>query len=86
MNIIFTPTAWHHYIEWQNEDRKMIKRINDLIKSIDRDGLLQGIGKPEVLKYRKMYSRRITDEHRLTYNMDENQNLIIYSCRFHYDE
>ena len=86
MNIVFTSTAWKQYTEWQNEDKKIVKRINELIKSIDRDGLLQGIGKPESLKYRKMCSRRITDEHRLTYNMDANQNLIIYSCKFHYEE
>ena len=86
MNIVFTPTAWAQYTEWQKEDKKVVKRINDLLKSIDRDGLLNGIGKPEVLKYRKMCSRRITDEHRLTYNFDENRNLIIYSCKYHYEE
>lgn len=86
MNIVFTPTAWKHYTEWQKEDKKIVKRINELIKSIERDGPLRGIGKPEPLKYRKMCSRRITDEHRLTYNMDTNQNLIIYSCKFHYEE
>lgn len=66
--------------------KKIVKRINELIKSIDRDGLLEGIGKPEPLKYRKVCSRRITDEHRLTYNFDSNQNLIIYSCKFHYED
>ena len=86
MNIVFTPTAWAQYTEWQREDKKVVKRINDLLKSIDRDGLLDGIGKPEVLKYRKMCSRRITDEHRLTYNMDGNNNLIVYSCKFHYED
>ena len=86
MNIVFTPTAWQQYTEWQKEDKKIVKRINDLIKSIDRDGILQGIGNPEPLKHRKMCSRRITDEHRLTYNMDMNQNLIIYSCKFHYED
>lgn len=86
MNIIFTPTAWQQYTQWQIEDKKIIKRINELIKSIDRDGLLQGIGKPEPLKYRKVCSRRITDEHRLTYNFDDNGNLVIYSCKFHYEE
>lgn len=53
MNIIFTPTAWEQYTEWQREDKKIVKRINELIKSIDREGLAQGIGKPEPLKYRK---------------------------------
>ena len=86
MNVVFTSTAWQQYTEWQTEDRKMVKRINDLIKDIDRNGLLRGIGKPEPLKYRKMCSRRITDEHRLTYNFDENRNLIIYSCKYHYEE
>lgn len=86
MNVVFTSTAWQQYTEWQKEDRKMIKRINDLIKDIDRNGLLRGIGKPEPLKYRKLCSRRITDEHRLTYNFDENRNLIIYSCKYHYEE
>lgn len=85
MNIVFTPTAWKQYTEWQIQDKKVIKRINELIKDIDRNWLLKGIGKPEPLKYRKMFSRRITDEHRLTYNIDSNQNLIIYSCKYHYE-
>ncbi len=86
MNIIFTPTAWEQYLEWQSEDRKVLKRINELVKSIERDGLLSGIGKPEILKYRKACSRRITDEHRLVYSFDSFQNLIIFSCRNHYEE
>lgn len=86
MNAVFTSTAWKQYTDWVQEDKKMLKRINDLIKDIDRNGLLKGKGKPEPLKYRKACSRRITDEHRLVYNMDSNQNLIIYSCRYHYEE
>ena len=86
MNVIFTSTAWQQYTGWFVDDKKLVKRINELIKSIDRDGLLAGIGKPEALKYRKAYSRRINDEHRLVYNMDDNQNLIIYSCKYHYEE
>lgn len=80
MNIVFTPTAWEQYTEWQREDKKMVKRINELIKDIDRNGLLTGIGKPEPLKHRKACSRRITDEHRLIYYMDNIQNLIIAFC------
>ena len=57
MNIIFTPTAWKQYTEWFSEDKKMIKRINELIKDIDRNGLMNGIGKPEPLKHRKACSR-----------------------------
>lgn len=86
MNVIFTPTAWKQYTDLQKEDKKVIKRINDLIKDINRNGLLSGIGKPELLKHRKACSRRITDEHRLTYNFDSNQNLIIYSCKYHYED
>lgn len=86
MNIIFTPTAWEQYLEWQSEDRKVLKRINELVKSIERDGPLCGIGKPEILKFRKACSRRITDEHRLVYSFDSFQNLIIFSCRNHYEE
>ena len=76
MNIIFTHTAWEQYTAWQSEDKKIVKRIN---------GLLNGIGKPEPLKHRKACSRRINDEHRLIYNMDDNQNLIIYACKYHYE-
>lgn len=86
MNVVFTPTAWEQYNSWLQEDKKMLKRINDLVKDIDRNGLLKGKGKPEPLKHRKACSRRITDEHRLVYNMDSNQNLIIYSCKYHYEE
>lgn len=86
MNIIFSPTAWTQYTQWQTEDKKIIKRINELIKSIQRDGILKGLGKPEPLKFRKACSRRITDEHRLIYNLDTNNNIIIYSCYGHYEE
>lgn len=86
MNIIFSSTAWTQYTEWQTEDKKIIKRINELIKSVQRDGILKGLGKPEPLKYRKACSRRIIDEHRLVYNLDINNNIIIYSCRGHYEE
>ena len=86
MNLIFTSTAWEQYTEWQQTDKSMVKQINKLIKDIDRNGLLKGFGKPEPLKYRKMCSRRITEEHRLTYNFDQNKNLIIYSCKGHYED
>ena len=59
MNLIFTPTAWEQYTEWQQTDKSMVKQINKLIKDIERNGLLKGLGKPEPLKYRKMCSRRI---------------------------
>ncbi len=86
MNIIFSSTAWRQYTDWQAQDKRLVRRINELIKDIDRNGALKGIGKPELLKYRKACSRRITDEHRLVYNIDTNGNLIIYACRGHYEE
>ena len=51
--VIFTETGFKQYLEWQSIDRKIVKKINDLIKSIERDGLLKGIGKPEALKNKK---------------------------------
>ena len=60
MNIVFTPTAWEQYTDWQREDKKMVKRINELIKDIDHNGLLNGIGKPEPLKHRKAFGYHIS--------------------------
>lgn len=86
MNIIFTSTAWEQYTDWQLFDKKIIKKINSLIKDISRNGLAEGEGKPEPLKYRKAWSRRITQEHRLVYNFDINNNLVILACKGHYQE
>ena len=80
----FAPDAWQQYVEWQTVDKTRSKKINDLIKDIDRNGLSTGIGKPERLKYIDAWSRRITQEHRLVYNLDENQNIVILSCKSHY--
>ncbi len=86
MNVIFTPIAWEQYTEWFLTDKKKIKRINELIRSIKQDGLLRGLGKPEALKHIKACSRHINDEHRLVYNFDSNKNLIIYACKYHYED
>lgn len=85
MNILFTETGWEQYTEWQ--DRKIIKRINQLLKSINRDGALQGIGKPELLKYNKsgLYSRRIDEANRLVYEI-RNDQIIVKSCKGHYED
>lgn len=85
MNIIFSQTAWSQYTDWQMTDKSIIKKINQLIKDIQRNGLSEGIGKPEPLKYRKAWSRRINHEHRLVYNFDENQNLLVIACKGHYE-
>lgn len=86
MNVTFTETALSEYISWQQEDKKTLKRINQLIQDIQRNGLTSGIGKPEPLKGRKAYSRRIDPSNRLVYIGDAERNLVILSCKGHYEE
>ncbi len=85
MKIIFSKNSWEDYISWQNEDKKILKKINELIKDIQRTPF-EGKGKPEPLKYdlAGFWSRRIDREHRLVYQFEKN-TIFIYSCRFHYD-
>jgi toxin YoeB len=85
-DVIFSTKALQEYVEWQTGDRKNLKRINDLIKDILKNGFMKGIGKPEPLKHIKAYSRRIDDTNRLVYSGDEKQNLRIVSCKGHYKE
>ncbi|MBM7051108.1 MULTISPECIES: Txe/YoeB family addiction module toxin [unclassified Rothia (in: high G+C Gram-positive bacteria)] len=84
MKIVWDEAAWEDYLWWQVQDRKVLKRINLLIKNIARNGH-EGIGKPEALKHdwSGFWSRRITDEHRLIYALTED-SLLIASCRYHY--
>lgn len=84
MNILFTPNAWGDYQHWVMTDKAMVKRINKLIADIQR-APFTGIGKPEALKHQLSgyWSRRITDEHRLVYAVEENQ-LVIITARHHY--
>jgi len=84
--IIFSKNAWEDYMSWQSEDKKILKKINDLIKDIQRTPY-EGMGKPEPLKYdlTGLWSRRIDREHRLVYQSNENE-IVIYSCRYHYDK
>ena len=84
-NVSWTQIAWKQYVEWQTSDKKTLNRINSLIKDIYRNGLTSGIGKPEILKQQKKYSRRIDSEHRLVYDADSEGNLLIYSCKGHYE-
>ena len=70
---------------WQLQDKKIVKKINELVKDIERNGLSNGIGHPEPLKYRKAWSRRIDHANRLVYNID-NGNLWIISCKGHYED
>ena len=86
MKVTFTEEALIEYISWQSEDKKTLNRINELIRSIQRDGFMKGIGKPEALKGRKAYSRRIDDTNRLVYVGDSEQNLVILSCKGPYED
>ena len=84
MKITFSEIAWEEYLSWQIEDKKILKKINDLIKVIKRTPY-EGIGKPEPLKFdlAGLWSRRIDLEHRLVYQIIDAE-LLIYSCRYHY--
>lgn len=85
LNITFSPQAFDDYEYFQTKDRKMVKRINQLLKSISRDGALDSIGKPEKLvgNFSGYYSRRINQEHRLVYTVNDNA-ILVTSCRYYY--
>jgi toxin YoeB len=84
MKIIFLDQAWEDYIYWQNIDKATLKKINSLVKEIERMPF-EGSGKPEPLKHNLTgwWSRRITLEHRLVYKID-NEAVVILQCRYHY--
>lgn len=84
MNLLFSSKAWEDYQYWQQTDKKILKRINELIKDVARDPH-QGIGKPEPLKhaFSGYWSRRITDEHRLVYKAGGDV-IKIAQARYHY--
>ena len=84
MKLIFSEHAWEDYLYWQRTDRKILQRINTLIRDIQR-APFQGIGKPEPLKHglSGYWSRRITDEHRIVYKV-EADSLFIAQLRYHY--
>jgi toxin YoeB len=85
MNKFFFDSGWEHYEYWIEENQlKILQRINQLIKDIDRNGY-KGIGKPEPLKHQLegFWSRRIDNEHRLVYRIDS-ENIYILKCKGHY--
>ncbi|MHB8189642.1 MAG: Txe/YoeB family addiction module toxin [Ferrimicrobium sp.] len=84
MRLVFTPQGWDDYTYWISADRSLLKRINRLIDDTLRDPTA-GIGKPEPLKYgiSGSWSRRITDEHRLVYQV-LGEEIIILQARYHY--
>jgi toxin YoeB len=85
MTLIFSSKAWDNYLYWQKTDKAMLKRINALIKDIQREPFA-GIGKPEPLKHglSGYWSRRINDEHRIVYKVVDN-NFYIAQLRYHYE-
>lgn len=85
MKYVFVDESWDDYVHWQETDKKIAKRINALLKDISRNPF-SGIGNPEQLKYKYKgyWSRRITEEHRLVYQVIGNE-ILIAKCRFHYD-
>lgn len=91
MKFVFDGSAWDDYVHWQTEDRRVLKRINQLLRDIARGAAEgtphEGIGKPEALKHglHGYWSRRITDEHRLVYKVVADE-LRVAACRFHYED
>jgi len=85
MKYIFVDESWEDYLHWQKTDKKILARINELLKDIARNPCT-GIGKPEPLKYKYKgyWSRRIDSEHRLIYRCTKDE-ILIAKCRFHYD-
>ena len=85
MRILWEEKAWGDYCQWQQKDKKILKKINELIRDIQRNRY-KGIGKPEGLKKNLTgwWSRRIDDEHRIVYKIKDN-SVIIASCKGHYN-
>jgi toxin YoeB len=84
LNLKFTPESWETYVYWQTQDKKTLKRINDLIRDAQKNPF-EGIGKPEALRYNLsgFWSRRIDEANRLVYEVRDDE-LVIISCRYHY--
>lgn len=94
MKVTFTSRGWQDYLHWQSTDRTILRRINRLIEDITRGDPFEGIGKPEPLRHNLAgaWSRRITDEHRLIYMVDDDLRaddmgtVTILTCRYHYEK
>jgi toxin YoeB len=85
MKYVFVDESWEDYLYWQKTDKKILNKINSLLKDISRTPY-SGLGKPEPLKYKYQgfWSRKIDNEHRLIYQVKNNE-IRIAKCRFHYD-
>lgn len=84
MNKKFSEIAWKEYTEWQAEDKKILKKINEMIKDIDRNGN-EGLGHPEALRHELTgyWSRKITEKDRLIYRITEDGTIYIIQCKNH---
>ena len=87
MRKTWTDQGWDDYLYWQSQDKKTLRRINELVKDIERNGLLVGIGRPEALKndLQGFCSRRIDEKNRLVYFQSPDGALCIIDCRGHYE-
>ena len=83
--LTFAGSAWEDYLYWQEKDKRTLKRINHLLKDIVRNGN-EGIGKPEPLRHRDGWSRRIDEVNRLVYRLNNDASIEILQCRGHYDD
>jgi len=86
MGVIWDDKAFEELYFWVETDKKTVKRIYKLVLDIQRNGLAQGIGKPEALRHRKGWSRRIDEKNRLLYDMNEQGQIEILSCKGHYED
>lgn len=84
MKLVFSENAWYDYLYWQKTDKKMVKRINELIRDIDRNKY-EGIGKPEPVRHSLAgwWSRRIDGEHRVVYKIQDD-SIFLAQLRYHY--
>lgn len=85
MNKIFLDDGWEHFNYWIHENRSIADKIYKLLQDIERNGAASGLGKPERLKHKDCWSRRINDEHRLLYNVI-NDSIYVISCKGHYED
>lgn len=87
MRKTWTDQGWDDYLYWQTQDKRTLRRINELVRDIERNGLLVGIGKPEALRneLQGFFSRRIDEKNRLVYYQSPDGALCIIGCRGHYE-
>lgn len=84
-NLTFSAIAWDEYLYWQMQDKKTLRRINQILKDIQRNPF-EGIGKPEPLKYcNGSWSRRIDEKNRLVYTVEAENDIVVLSCKGHYE-